>query len=289
MTDSESPTDSPPPLTPPNSVVHAMIALLLTQSYLLISPFVYSGAISLWFYPNLTKSEAGFYAGFVSSSFMFGRTFSSYYWGKQTDKYGRKSILILTLSISVFLNLLLGICTTFPAYVSSRFLLGFFNCVPSTLKTVISESAKGNKEWEQNTMGLVFGMWGAGFLIAPLVSGWLSDPIEQFPDVEFVQGSVFTPMFRKYPFLLPNLFGALVTFLCVVWLYVSLEETLPSSQREDLPLPACILSRFKNINRYKRVGSSIDLVVDVPEDDIELSSMISTSDVPPPPPPPPPP
>ncbi|GMI04826.1 hypothetical protein TrLO_g15104 [Triparma laevis f. longispina] len=270
---------SSPSSPPPSSVVHAMIALLLTQSYLLISPFVYSGAISLWFYPHLTKSEAGFYAGFVSSSFMFGRTFSSYYWGKQTDKYGRKTILMLTLSISILLNVALGLCTTFPSFIFSRFLLGFFNCVPGVLKTIISESARGDKEWEQNTMGLVFGMWGAGFLIAPLISGWLSDPVSQFPDSQFVQHSFLTPMFKKYPFLLPNLFGGIVTFVCVIWLYVSLEETLPEEQREDYPIPAFLLNRFSFLrmhnNRYKRVRSDVEIelveTVETAETGIELA------------------
>jgi len=68
-----------------------MVLLLLTQSYLLISPFVYSGAMVIWLNPSLTKSSAGYYAGLVASSFMFGRTISSYQWGKWSDVYGRRA------------------------------------------------------------------------------------------------------------------------------------------------------------------------------------------------------
>ena len=46
------------------------------------SPFVYSGAMVIWLRPSLDRASAGYYAGLVASSFMFGRTLSSYQWGK---------------------------------------------------------------------------------------------------------------------------------------------------------------------------------------------------------------
>lgn len=202
--------------------------------------------------------------GFIASSFMSGRTLSSYYWGKMTDRYGRKTILVVTLAASSVLNVALGLCTSFPAFIATRFLMGFFNCVPGVLKTVISESSRGDREWEQNTMGLVFGMWGAGFLIAPLVSGWLADPLKQY-DNDFVQHSFLTPMFRSFPFFLPNLFGAVFTLLCVVWLAKDLEETLPAERLEPLPVPAflrLLMHRKRSGSRqgrYKRVRSEANI------------------------------
>ena len=213
-----------------------MIALLLTQSYLLISPFVYSGAMALWFYPELSKSEAGYTAGFIASSFMAGRTLSSYHWGLLSDTYGRKSVLLLTMSTSAVINITLGFCTNFYAFVFFRFTMGFFNCVPGTLKTIISEAARGDRTWESDTMGLVFGMWGVGFLIGPLVSGGLADPITQYPDLKLVQqNAVLTPLLTKFPYLLPNLFGGVISAICVLWLHVSLEETLSRDVLQPLP------------------------------------------------------
>ena len=123
--------------------------------------------------PNLTESNSGYYAGFISSSFMAGRTVTSYHWGKFSDKYGRKSSLIICMFWSSFLSVGFGMATSFPIAIGFRFFMGFVNNVPTVIKCTISEMSRGDQEWEQNTMGIVFGMWGFGFLCGPTIGGKL--------------------------------------------------------------------------------------------------------------------
>lgn len=262
-------------ITNPNWTIVSMVILLLTQGYLLISPFVYSGAIAIFFFPTLSKSSAGEYAGFIASSFMAGRMVSAYPWGKFSDRYGRKKVLLITMGASAILSFIIGFMTNFYAFVFVRFFLGFFNCVPGTLKTVISEAAKGNREWESNTMGFVFGFWGVSFLFAPLVSGALSDPVAQYPDSLFYQDEGFVnKTLTTFPFLLPNLFGSATTCLCVVLIQLFLEETLPPNRLEELTL----FGVFVGGGKRKKSAAAVAYISLDKSSDIEMSATSSDDD-----------
>ena len=71
-------------------------------------------------------------------------------------------------------------------------------------------------------------MVGVGMLFAPSIAGLLSEPITQYATVDF--GPYFTPLLRQYPFLLPNVLGAVISFLSTILILVSVEETLPAEQ-----------------------------------------------------------
>ena len=75
---------------------------------------------------------------------------------------------------------------------------------------------------------MVMSMVGVGMLFAPSIGGLLSEPITQYATVDF--GPYFTPILRQYPFLLPNVLGAVISFLSTILILVSVEETLPAEQ-----------------------------------------------------------
>lgn len=63
--------------------------------------------------PGLTHESVGFYAGVLSSSFMVGRAFSSYPWGKIADIYGCKFVVIVSLLYSAVFHWPLDYCPPF--------------------------------------------------------------------------------------------------------------------------------------------------------------------------------
>jgi hypothetical protein len=234
--------------------VVALILVHMTHSYLLISPFVYAGSLALHHIPNLTPSSAGYYAGYVASAFMAGRTISSYQWGKIADSLGRRSVLLLSLLLSTICSVAFGLAPSFEAAMCFRFILGFVNALPGVMITLITEFSRGDKQWESDKMGLVFGMWGLAFLIAPTISGFLADPVTQFPD-SWISTTFHQPL-SEFPFLLPNLFGALCCALSYVFVYFYCEETLPASQIKHLS----IARLFGPLNKRDRKGGRYELV-----------------------------
>lgn len=162
---------------------------------------------------------------------MAGRTFSSFEWGKAADRYGRVSVIEFSLLLSATFSILFGLATSFPMALVLRFLLGMCNGLIGPVKTLVSEYAKGDEKKETRMFSVILGMWGFGFLINPPISGYLSDPIKQYPGVEF--GSILRPILEDFPFFLPNLVGCFVCLLGYVLVHNFVEETLPKDQRQQ--------------------------------------------------------
>ena len=87
-----------------------------------------------------------------------------------------------------------------------------------------SELARGNHELEAKGMGLVMGMVGVGMLVGPAIGGLLSEPVTQFPNVDFGR---FEATLLKFPFLLPNLIGAIICTISTIQVIFYVKETLP--------------------------------------------------------------
>lgn len=67
-----------------------------------------------------SRERTGYYAGYVASSFTFGRILSGYLWGHFTDSFGRKpTVVVGLLSMQIF-SLAFGLSTSYAQALSSR-------------------------------------------------------------------------------------------------------------------------------------------------------------------------
>jgi len=215
--------------------------VLLIQSYLLVSVFPYARFLAMHLIPNVNEDTAGSYAGFIASSFMIGRTFSSFEWGKIADRYGRVFVIKISLVLAAIFSILFGLSSTFAMALIVRCFLGLSNGLIGPVKTMISEYTEGDKKRETQMMAIVMGMWGYGFLINPAISGYLSDPIKQYPNIEF--GVVSNHILATYPFLLPNILGSILCIIAYFLVDNNLDETLSKEKRQTFSifdiLPSC--------------------------------------------------
>ncbi len=219
-----------------SSTIGVLSFSLLVQSYLLVSVFPYSGFLSMHLIPGLNEETAGSYAGLIASSFMAGRTFSSFEWGKAADRYGRVFVIEMSMLLSAVFSILFGLAPTFPVALITRFLLGMCNGLIGPIKTLVSEYARGDQEKETKMMAIILGMWGYGFLINPAISGYLSDPVKQYPDAEIVR--ILRPLLEEFPFFLPNVVGCLFCLTGYVLIHNFVDETLPEEKRQQFRLPS---------------------------------------------------
>ncbi|KAG7350580.1 major facilitator superfamily transporter [Nitzschia inconspicua] len=137
----------------------AIIALCccsLIHAYMLINVFPYAAFMAVHLLPDgsVDDQSVGPFSGVLASSFMFGRMFSSYPWGRMADLYGRTLVLIASLSLSAVFSLLFGMSQSFTAAMIYRFLLGVNNGLVGTVKTLVSEVAP-SETVETKIMGLV--------------------------------------------------------------------------------------------------------------------------------------
>jgi Major Facilitator Superfamily len=180
-----------------------------------------------------------------------------------------------SLVLSCIFSLLFGITKSFSAALLVRFLLGCSNGIMSTIKTVVSEISC-NEAVEARIMNLVVGMWGWGFLISPVVSGALAEPVKQYPDAAWLNEGTFAgDVLREYPFLLPNVLGAAVCLIAIVLIRLFVHETHPAEQRhsvtEDLRMLLARCQRYLPGYRYKKLPGTKDSDHDFSmEDELDL-------------------
>ncbi|KAL3533352.1 hypothetical protein ACH5RR_006873 [Cinchona calisaya] len=160
------------------------------------------------------EEDIGYYAGYVGSSFMFGRALTSLLWGLVADRYGRKPVILIGTVAVVIFNTLFGLSTNFWMAVSTRFVLGSLCGVLGPMRAYASEICR--KDYQALAMSVISTSWGVGLVIGPALGGYLSQPADKYPEF-FSKESVF----GRFPYLLPclliSLFALVVSVICC-WL-----------------------------------------------------------------------
>ena len=217
----------------------ALVVLCLcsfTNSFLFMSPTPYLALFMVDLIPSLTTENAGVYAGFMASSLMWGRLLTAYSWGQLADLYGRIRTLQVALLLSAFCSLFFGFSQTYQQAFVWRFGLGMSNAILCLTKIIAYEFSPTDK-LERRAMGLVVGMRSWAFLISPAIGGFLSEPIQQYPKLAAKMANHHPMLYRfliKFPFCLPNLFGAFLCCTAAVLIGCIVPETLPPEQRRDI-------------------------------------------------------
>ena len=219
--------DHPPK---PNPIVTTVILSLCSfmNAYLMISMFPYSGFMVINLLPGTTVDNVGGYAGILASSFMIGRTLTSYMWGKAADVYGRVFVLEWTLLMAGIFSLLFGTSKSLTSALVWRFCAGMSNGTLSATKTMATEVSFGDDALERRIMGIVVGMRSWGFLICPSIGGALAEPLSQY--TQWQPTGWTRDILTKFPFLLPNLVAFVLCILTALLVSCCLPETLPASK-----------------------------------------------------------
>lgn len=170
---------------------------------------------------HIAKTEdIGYYAGYIGSSFMFGRFLTSVLWGIAADKYGRKPIMLIGVFSIVVFNTLFGLSVNFWMAVSMRFLLGSFNGMLGPVKAYASEVCR--EEHQAMGLSIVGTMWGIGLIIGPAFGGFFAQPADKFPNI-FSK----TSLFGRFPYFLPCLaitIFSIIIFVATFWLPETLHK-----------------------------------------------------------------
>ncbi|XP_057828207.2 probable peptide/nitrate transporter At3g43790 isoform X2 [Cryptomeria japonica] len=192
----------------------SLVALLVLCNSLPISslfPFLYFMVRDF----HIGKTEdIGYYAGYIGSSFMFGRFLTSALWGMASDKYGRKPVMLIGVASVIIFNTLFGVSVNFWMAISTRFLLGSFNGMLGPVKAYSSEVCR--EEHQALGLSIVGTMWGIGLIIGPALGGFFAQPADKYPNI-FSKKSLF----GRFPYLLPCLcisVIAVIVFVSTFWL-----------------------------------------------------------------------
>ena len=194
-----------------------------------IFPYIYYMVES--FHITENEERIALYVGMVISAFALAEAISSCIWGRLSDKFGRKVILLSGLAGTGISMLAFGFATNIYVALLARALGGLLNGNIGVLQTTIAEVVK-NEAHKSVGFALMPAIWCVGAAIGSALGGSLADPVRSYPSV-FAPGTVLD----RYPYLLPNLVCFVVVVIAIMLGVLFLEETHEDlKQRRDIGL-----------------------------------------------------
>ncbi|EPE08684.1 major facilitator superfamily transporter [Ophiostoma piceae UAMH 11346] len=177
---------------------------------------------------HITKDEKqiAFYAGLVTSAFTFAEFLTGVFWGRLSDKIGRKPVLLTGLAGTALSVLLFGFAPNLTVALIARALGGILNGNIGVMQTTVGELVKV-REHQGKAFAVIPAVWCIGSMIGPAIGGALARPCLFYPSI-FLPGSIWD----RYPYLLPNLFSAGAVVIGLVAGILFLEETHPIKKYE---------------------------------------------------------
>lgn len=157
------------------------------------------------------------FGGLLGAVYALLQFLFSPYWGRLSDRVGRKPVLMLTSLGLAGAYLVWGFSTTFTVFVLSRVLAGIMagNLGVATAAMADHSDASGRTQ----SMGLVGAAFGVGFILGPALGGVLSHV--QFP---FLAGWL-------HPFSAAALASFALSLLSALLNWFFLRESLPIASR----------------------------------------------------------
>ncbi|EJD52612.1 member of major facilitator superfamily multidrug-resistance, DHA1 sub-family [Auricularia subglabra TFB-10046 SS5] len=203
-------------------LVIVIVRLTEPICYMLIFPFV-NDMIQ---HVGITKDPqyVGYYSGLVEGTFAFAQFFTVLWWGRLSDRIGRRPVLLMGCFGLIFSTILFGFARTFWAMMFARALSGALNGNVAVLKSSLGEMT--DRTNRARAFSLLPLTWSVGSFVAPLIGGFLARPVDAFPGLF---GNI--KLFIDYPYLLPCLAGGSISLVGVVLGIFFLQETLQSKRK----------------------------------------------------------
>ena len=117
-------------------------------------------------------SSIAILSGLLSGIYAFIQFFSAPLIGHLSDRWGRKVILVMSISNLVIQSLVFAFSHSFYLLLLARSLSGFAAATQSTVYTVASDCSKPNER--AGLFGKLGGMFGLGFILGPSLGGSMS-------------------------------------------------------------------------------------------------------------------
>jgi MFS family permease len=187
-----------------------------------IFPYVYYMIES--FHMTDDDRKISLYAGMVTSAFAFAEFSSGMFWGRASDRFGRKPILLTGLAGTGISMIVFGFAPNLPVALIARALGGLLNGNIGVLQSTVAEvvTVEAHQARAYSIMPVV---WCIGSIAGSAIGGILADPVRNYG---WSAGSIWA----KYPFLLPNVFCTGIVVLGMIVGILFLEETHEDKKHE---------------------------------------------------------
>ncbi|KAG7094374.1 hypothetical protein E1B28_007975 [Marasmius oreades] len=220
---------SPPPPPSPSVAATPLPKLQILFALLIQGVEPITAGVIYPFIPELIErtgvtggdeSKIGYYAGIIESLFFLSESLVVAIWGRASDLYGRKPVLLLGPLGLAFAMLGFGLSKTFWPLVVFRCAQGMFNGNIGVSKTVLAELTDETNR--ADAFALISVAWTSGATLGPAIGGMFANPATRWPDMF---GNLWP--FVDYPYFLPLAVAGLLSLVTFVLALLGLKETHP--------------------------------------------------------------
>lgn len=182
--------------------------------------------------PEMVKSfdvptaQVAKWAGLLSLTFSLSQALLGIAWGRASDHFGRKPVIICGLVSTMISSVLFGFSTSLPMAFVTRSMQGLSNGNVGIIRTAVAELVP-EKELQPRAFSIMPLVWSVGSIFGPSIGGTLVHPTKRFPSLF---GGV--ELLDKYPFALPNMLISVLFFIGILSGILFLRESL-EDRREN--------------------------------------------------------
>ncbi|KAF2688503.1 MFS general substrate transporter [Lentithecium fluviatile CBS 122367] len=168
---------------------------------------------------GIAKEDVGFYSGLIESLFSATQMCVMIFWGKASDRFGRKPVLVLSLFGVAIATALFGLSQSIWQLMLFRCVAGVFAGTVVTVRAMITENS--TKKTQARAFSYFAFAGNLGLFVGPFVGGALERPADKFKSTF---GRV--QFFHDYPYALPGFAAASFGLSAAVLTTLFVKETL---------------------------------------------------------------
>jgi MFS family permease len=175
---------------------------------------------------NVPTADVAKYAGMMSAVFSMSQAFTGIAWGRASDRFGRKPMIMAALTSTMIAGVLFGFSRSLTWAFAARSIQGLSNGNVGIIRTAVAELVP-EKELQPRAFSVMPLVWTVGSIFGPAFGGSLVHPVERFP-------AIFghSDLFKRYPFALPNVLTSLLFLIGITCGFLFLRETLEDKKHQ---------------------------------------------------------
>lgn len=226
---------------------------------------------------NVPDDDVARWAGLMSAIFSLSQCLTGIAWGRASDRFGRKPIILLALTCTMLSSILFGFSKNLAWGFIARSLQGLSNGNVGIIRTAVAELVP-QKELQPRAFSIMPLVWNIGSIFGPSFGGSLVHPVERYPQIFGKVGFL-----KEYPFALPNLLISMLFLFGIAAGFLYFHETLEDKKSHKdygLMLGQLLLKPCSRRPKQRRRAWSTDDEADpfLPGTSSEMSSPVAKHD-----------
>ncbi|TIA68975.1 MFS general substrate transporter [Aureobasidium pullulans] len=182
---------------------------------------------------GVPEDEVARWAGICVSMFPLAQFLTAVSWGRASDRYGRKPVILLSLTCTMITSLLWGFSSSLGMAIAIRVLAGAANGTVGIIRTAVAEMVPW-KELQPRAFSVMPLVWNIGSIFGPTLGGALANPYHMKPGQPLPDNPT---LFERFPYALPNMLAVILFLTGISIGILFLEETLAAKKdRRDYGL-----------------------------------------------------